>query len=112
MEKKPLNVEIGLRIREARERASMTREKLAELVDITPRFVADIERGSVGVSVPNLRRICEVLSVSSDKLLFGTHSKESINDKLALIGEDYLEIIEKTIQNQIELIRLAESKNT
>ena len=112
MEKRPLNIEIGKRIRRAREQANITREKLAELVDITPRFVADIERGSVGLSVPNLRKICEVLNISSDSILWGNNNEIDINDRLKLLDSDYIEIIDKTVQNQIELIKLAERKNT
>ena len=66
MEKRELNIAIGKRIRCERERAGLTREQLAELVDITSRFVADIERGSVGISVPTLRKICEALNIRSD----------------------------------------------
>lgn len=45
---------IGKRIRCERERVRMTREYLSEQIDVTPRFLADVERGYVGVSVPTL----------------------------------------------------------
>lgn len=112
IEKKPFNIEIGKRIRGAREKASMSREKLAELVDITPRFVADIERGSVGVSVPNLKKICEVLHVSSDSILWGNINQISLDDRLKTIDSECIEIIDKIIQNQIELINVARRKVT
>lgn len=114
IEKKPLNIEIGRRIRAAREQAGMTREKLAECVDITPRFVADIERGSVGISVPNLKKICEVLHVSSDSILWDKTNHISIDDRLKLsdVDDDCLEIIDRMIQNQIELIETMKKKNT
>ena len=56
--RKELNVDIGKRIKAVRIRIGMTREKLAELVDVTPRFIADVERGSVGISIATLKRIC------------------------------------------------------
>ncbi len=113
-EKKPLNIEIGRRIRFAREQAGMSREKLAEYVEITPRFVADIERGSVGVSVPNLKRICEVLHVSSDSILWENTIPISIDDRLKFVDIDSacLEVIDKMVQNQIELIELVKNKGT
>ena len=41
------------------------------MVSLAPKNVSDIERGVVGVSLSSMIRICEVLSVSSDELLFG-----------------------------------------
>jgi len=75
-EKKPLNIGIGRRIRAAREQAGMSREKLAKYAEITPRFVADIER------------------------------------KLVDVDRDCLEVIDRMVQNQIELIELIKNKNT
>lgn len=111
-DKKPLNIEIGLRVRSAREAAGLTREYLAECIEITPRFVADIERGSVGFSVPNLIRLCEVLHVSSDFILWGKpDNRISIDERLKLVDNDYLEIIDKMVQNQLELIEITKSKS-
>ena len=59
----------GERIRNARENAGYTQEKLSELIDVSPQYISDLERGNVGTSIPTLIRICEVLSVSSDYLL-------------------------------------------
>ena len=89
-----------------RERAALSREKLSELVDVTPRFIADIEHGSVGVSVPTLKRICEVLKVSSDPLIWGKSVAVSIDDRLRLLDDDCIAIIDKTVQTQLELIDL------
>lgn len=69
-EKKQLNIEIGERIKMAREQRKITQEKLAERVDVSPQYISDLERGVVGVSIPTLRTICLVLGVTSDSLLF------------------------------------------
>lgn len=108
--KKALNVEIGKRIRTARERAGMTRECLAECIEVTPRFIADVERGSVGISVPTLMRICETLNISSDSLLWNKTIRTSIDEKLLFVDEDYLSAIDKLVQNQLELIDLIKIK--
>lgn len=114
IDKKPLNVEIGKRIRLAREQSGLTREKLAERIDVTPRFVADFERGSVGISVPNLKKICEVLHVSSDFILWGKLNDKliSIDERLNLFDDDYKSIIERVVQCQIDLINLAEHRKS
>lgn len=69
--KKQINIEIGERIKAAREAARLTQEKFAEQIDVSPQFVSDLERGVVGISVQTLKRTCGVLRVSSDDLLFG-----------------------------------------
>lgn len=109
MEKKPLNIEIGKRIRAERERAGFTREKLAEAADVTPRFIADIERGSVGLSIPTLKKICEILRISSDRILWGTRTDVSIDERLKLLDSGCIEIIDKAVQCQLELIDYVKS---
>ena len=68
-EKKEINVAVGRRIRRAREAAGLTQERFAELVGISPQNVSCVERGLAGVSMTVLRRMCEILRVSSDTLL-------------------------------------------
>ncbi len=64
-----LNAVIGERIREQRKKAKMTRETLAEKIDVSSRFLASLEWGQVGVSVATLKKISLVLGVSCDYLL-------------------------------------------
>ena len=70
-ERKEINIFVGDRIRMAREGAGLTQEEFGELVLIGPKNVSDIERGMAGISVSTLKRICEKMSISSDRLLFG-----------------------------------------
>ena len=72
-------VAIGGRIRKQREYLGLTREQFAEKLDITPKFCADIELGTKGMSVPTLCRIATTLSLSTDYILFGKQEKK---DKL------------------------------
>ena len=64
-------VSIGGRIRRQREFLGYTREQLAELLDVTPKFCSDIELGVKGMSIPTLCRIAEVLHLPTDYILFG-----------------------------------------
>lgn len=79
-QKKEINVKIGNQIKLARETAGLTQEKFAELVSLAPKNVSDIERGVVGISIGKLIRICEILGVSSDTILFGTASGNNVDD--------------------------------
>ena len=64
-------VVIGMRIRCQREYMGLTREQLAEKIEVTPKFCADIELGVKGMSVPTLCRISETLRISTDYILYG-----------------------------------------
>lgn len=80
--KKEINIQIGEQIKAARETARLTQEQMAEKIDVSPQFVSDVERGVVGISLTTLKRVCVVLGVSSDQLLFG-QPKE--NRELAML---------------------------
>lgn len=45
-----VKVTVGERTRLRRNAIGLTRERLAELIGVSPRFLADVESGKVGVS--------------------------------------------------------------
>ena len=105
---KELNIAIGIRIRGRREQLAYSREKLAELVGVSTRFVADVERGTVGMSLSTLKKMCEVLGLSSDFLLWGDDDKDfsAIHAQLRHIDAKYLPVLQHVVQNFVELIAL------
>lgn len=66
---KDVNVTLGERVKLVRNANKLTREKLAELIDVSPRFLAEVESGKVGVSLQTLKNLCTTLSTTSDYLL-------------------------------------------
>lgn len=70
-EKKEINIQIGERVRIAREQAKLTQEQFAERIEVSPQYISDLERGVVGISISTLKRSCVVLGTSSDQILFG-----------------------------------------
>ena len=66
---------IGSRIRKQREYMGLSREQLAELIDVTPKFCSDIELGVKGISVQTLCRLSNILKLSTDYILFGEKKK-------------------------------------
>ena len=68
---KSMKVQIGRRLREKRELAGYTREKMSELCSLSPRFIVNVELGDATFSLDSLIVVCQVLSCSSDYLLFG-----------------------------------------
>ena len=83
-EKKQMNAEIGARIKEEREKARLTQERFSELIGLGPKSVSAFERGAVGISFTTLKKICQVLSVSSDQILFGKTEADG-NDLTELV---------------------------
>lgn len=64
-----INRELGEKIRTVRKTRGYTREALAECIDVSSRFLAEIEAGKVGASLITVKRICLALGVSADYLL-------------------------------------------
>lgn len=64
-----INRELGEKIRAVRKARGYTRESLAEQIDISSRFLADIEARKVGASLITLKRVCQTLGTSADYLL-------------------------------------------
>ena len=52
---------IGVRVQQERTRMGLTREQLAEMMDMSVWYITDIERGRSGLSVPGLIQLCEIL---------------------------------------------------
>ncbi|MEL7657666.1 MAG: helix-turn-helix transcriptional regulator [Bacillota bacterium] len=75
MNEKTDDIKIGNRIRLVREDLGMTRDNLSELIDITPYFLGQIERGERNMSVKTLIKIATCLNVSIDYLVYGTDKK-------------------------------------
>ena len=106
---KEINMIIGKNIRFHREKAGYTREHLAALIDVSPRFLADAERGSVGISITTLKKICTALAVKSDDIIWENSVSKKLDDKSIQIDRKYLPFIEELIRKQIEIINMAEN---
>ena len=79
-------IAIGSKIKEARERAHLTQEELAEIVDISPTHMSVIERGIKTPKLDTFVRIVNALKLSSDALLQDgvDHADESIMAELSI----------------------------
>jgi len=54
---------IGNAIRSYRKEAELTQEKLAELVDLNPKYIGEVERGEKIISIEALLRIAEAVKI-------------------------------------------------
>lgn len=104
--------EIGLRVREKREAAKYSRERLGELCSLSPRFIANVEFGDAAFSLDSLMCISKTLSCSCDYLLFGNSISRSEWDettsKLESIDIRYKPEVNKILQGFVEAVSKAE----
>lgn len=63
---------MGERIRTRREELNISREQLAEQLDVSTKFISDIECGIRGVSLKRLVLLSSNLFISVDYILFGS----------------------------------------
>ena len=84
-EKKPINLEIGQNVKQIRENAGLTQERLAELIGLGVKHLSAIECGAVGVSLATLKQLCVLLSVPADAILFGIESSNSEAERSAAL---------------------------
>lgn len=102
--RKPINIQIGANIRKYRELCGYSREILAEKLGISPRFVANIEVGTVGISLSTLKRTCEVLGISADRLLWDDETDLGLDERVKHIPKEYAVFLHRSILAQIEMI--------
>lgn len=106
--------QIGRRVREKREHAGYTREKLGELCGLSPRFVANVEFGDSTFSLDSLMTVCRVLSCSADYLLFGIRADNEgwsdTVDRLHQLDGMYQEPVNRVLRGVIEAIVTAEAE--
>lgn len=93
------------RIRKAREDLGYTREKFAEKLDVSVSYLAELERGRTGISVKMLVKVCNVLGLSADYVLFGSDRQEDSQrlDAIHRIDEKYLPLLDRVITELLAL---------
>ena len=106
MEKKDLlNLkEIGLRVRLQREKLNLSREKFSEIVNLSPFYIGQIERGDRNMSLETLVKVSKTLNLSTDYILQGkTLYMENIY-ALEAIEDNYKEEIDQEIKDLLYLL--------
>ena len=96
-----------LRIRKAREDMGYTREQFAEKLEVSVSYLAELERGRTGISVKMLIKVCNVLGLSADYVLFGKEREGDamLLDQLHRIDDRYLPLLNSVITELLALSR-------
>lgn len=94
---------LGEAIRTARMKKGLTQEALAELLDITPIHLKNMESSRRKPSVPLLFEMMEVLDFSVDALVFPGRGTEQVIHTAGLSREE-IEAVER-------LVRIIQGRN-
>ncbi len=77
---------IGKRIKIARIKADLTQERLAEMVEISPTHMSNIETGTTRVSLTAIVSLANALSVTVDDLLCDSVVKAKVQFEKDIAG--------------------------
>ena len=108
-EKKEENIQIGMRVKQAREAARLTQERLAELLDVTAQYISGVERGAVGLSIPILLELSSILLVSCDFILLGEADISDVSgvaSRLSRLPVEHIKNVEDIIDSGFTLANL------
>lgn len=108
-----LNKENGKRLRERREYLHLTREKLCEMVDVSPQFLSEMERGIKGLLVDKLLVMCDGLGLSADYVLRGKVNLTDVSpaiSMLATLDDAYILLAEDMLKTFFQVIALKAGK--
>ena len=98
------NKDVGRRIRIKRDNINMTRDKLEEAIDVTPKFIQDIEYGNKGMSIETLARLSEALGLTTDYILKGIVDEEGQDIERQAVKNDILGSLKVYDNDQLKVM--------
>ena len=107
--RKDLNILVGANIKREREKAGYTQEQFSELLGIGAKSLSSIERGIVGVSLATLLKVCDVLHISANVLLYEqarNNDVDSIALQLQRLSPEQFEIASDVVAGLIKAFSL------
>lgn len=107
-----ISTELGLRIRYYRKEKHMTQEKLAEICNLHPTYIGQLERGEKNATIESIYRIAKGLGISISELLENMEYLENnasniplnIYHQLLSLPNDKQIIIQRILQDIISLL--------
>lgn len=83
-------IEIGGRIKTYRKSMGISQERLAEMINVSPHYIYEIERGIKSMSLETFVTLSEALNLSTDYILFGNKKDDtvSLTEQLSKMDEE------------------------
>lgn len=103
--------DIGNRIRQERDKFGLSREKFAEILDLSPFYIGQIERGERKMSLETLFKVSNSLNMSIDLMLLGSTSYIEILCSVDLIESNYSEEMDIEIKELLQLLSGSSKKD-
>ena len=94
------NNTMGKRIASIRKANKYTQERLAELLDVTPKHISHVENGTSSLSLKSLLKFCEQFDCSIDYLIHGKYNCPELNR----LPKDIVEILQNGNDETISLL--------
>ena len=107
--RKDLNILVGANIKREREKAGYTQDRFSELLGIGSKSLSSVERGVVGVSLPTLMKICDILHISSNVLLYEPARENNVDSivlQLKMLSAEQFQIASDVMTKLIEAFLL------
>lgn len=105
--------EMGRRVRVRRDFLGLSRDELAEMVNLSPQFLSDIEYGKKGMSINTLFALSQALEISADYFLAGK-ADDPADDTTSRFREEIDSMLDSFSADQLEgvsgIIRIYEDR--
>lgn len=109
-----ISVELGMRIRYYRKERHITQEKLAEICNLHPTYIGQLERGEKNATIESIYRIAKGLDIPISTLLENMEYLESSSSNIPLdvyhqmlsLSYEQQIILQEIIQNIISLLQI------
>ena len=100
-------IKIGGRIKAYRKTIGISQEKLAEMINVSPHYIYEIERGMKSMSLETLINLSEALQLSTDYILFGSPKSDnaSLSEQLSKMDEKQRERVESAFKAILPYIK-------
>lgn len=97
---------VGDRLRRRRIDLGYTQEHLAELADVHPTYIGQVERGEKNVTIESLEKICCALDLPMDELFYNMYTSNAKNKEAKAC---YDLIVRQPLKDQKQLCLIIES---
>ena len=98
---------VGLRINYLRKNAKLKQKELADMINISPKYLSNLETGRKHVNLDLISELCNVFDTTYDYFMLGyirQNTDENIMDLLKLCSEDDKKVV-------FEMVRLFAQRN-
>lgn len=97
---------VGDRLRRRRIDLEYTQEHLAELADVHPTYIGQVERGEKNITIESLEKICLALDLPMDELFYNIHTSDAKNQEAKTC---YDLIVRQPLKDQKQLCLIIEN---